>query len=235
MNNVKTNKKNKEIKNVNSIKELEAHKKAGLTIIFIAVIILIIALCSFSVLFSGIDYGSGNTSISGESKYATVKVPSEKAKEVFDLNYFSDLTLISQTIARGTNWLELCPNTEKEIDGEIYIKSCDKLYSSVEDVKKSFSDIATTKYIDSLMGKDYIDYDGSLYVKSYSNNIDEKYIEMASYKVVESTSDKISYLVKSRYGDLGCSTSCKYEYKEHKFTLVNENNKWKVSEFDMPY
>ena len=27
MNNVKTNKKNKEIKNVNSIKELEAHKK----------------------------------------------------------------------------------------------------------------------------------------------------------------------------------------------------------------
>ena len=126
-------------------------------------------------------------------------------------------------------------NTEKEIDGEIYIKSCDKLYSSVEDVKKSFSDIATTKYIDSLMGKDYIDYDGSLYVKSYSNNIDEKYIEMASYKVVESTSDKISYLVKSRSGELGCSTSCKYEYKEHKFTLVNENNKWKVSEFDMPY
>ena len=63
----------------------------------------------------------------------------------------------------------------------------------------------------------------------------EKYIEMASYKVVESTSDKISYLVKSRYGELGCSTSCKYEYKEHKFTLVNEDNKWKVSEFDMPY
>lgn len=234
MEKVKANNKNKEIKKTSSV-GLEPHKAAGVVIIFIVVIILIITLFSFSVLFNGIDYGSGNTSISGESKYATVKVPSEKAKEVFDLNYFSDLTLISQTIARGTNWIELCTDSEKEIDGEVYIKSCDKLYSSVEDVKKAFLNIATTEYIENLMGKDYIDYDGSLYVKSYSNNIDEKYIEMASYKVVESTSDKISYLVKSRYGELGCSTSCKYEYKEHKFTLVNEDNKWKVSEFDMPY
>ena len=41
MDNVKTNKKNKKIKNVSSIKELEAHKKAGLTIIFIAVIFVL--------------------------------------------------------------------------------------------------------------------------------------------------------------------------------------------------
>ena len=190
MEKVKANNKNKEIKKTSSV-GLEPHKAAGVVIIFIVVIILIITLFSFSVLFNGIDYGSGNTSISGESKYATVKVPSEKAKEVFDLNYFSDLTLISQTIARGTNWIELCTDSEKEIDGEVYIKSRDKLYSSVEDVKKAFLNIATTEYIENLMGKDYIDYDGSLYVKSYSNNIDEKYIEMASYKVVESTSDKI--------------------------------------------
>lgn len=235
MDNVKTNKKSKEIKKSNSVKELAPHKQAGVIIIFIAVITLIITLFSFAILFNEIDYNSENSLISGESRYATVSMPSAKAKEVFDLNYFSDLTLISQTIARGTGWIELCNDEEIEINGESYTKSCDKLYSSVDDVKKSFSNIATDEYINNLMGNDYIDYESSLYVKPYSNNIDDEYIEMASYKVLESTSNEISYSVKSRYGILGCSSTCKYEYKEHKFTLVNENNLWKVKEFDMPY
>lgn len=240
MNNNKSNKsKTKNNKSViNEFKNLSDQKKAGVVIICIAIITLIISLCSFSSLFNGIDYGNNSSNIisgSGLNAEVGMKISNEKAKEIFDSVYYSDLTLLAQTITHGTTWLELCSNSFIEIDGEYYTKVCDKLYNSVASVKETYKNIALDSYIDNVMGKDYLDYENSLYVRAYNDNVDEEYIEMDSYKILNSSSNEISYLVTSKYGKLGCDSACKYSYKEHKLTLVNENGKWLISEFEMPY
>lgn len=232
-----SNKKNKKSV-IDQFNGLSEHKKAGVVIVGISLIILMFSLCGFSILFNGIDYGTdSNNIISGSGLNAEVgmKISSEKAKEVFDSVYYSDLTLLAQTITHGTTWIELCSTSYVEIEGENYVKTCDKLYNNVASVKETFKNIAVDSYINDVMGKDYLDYENNLYVRTYSNDVDEEYIEMDSYRILNSSNNKISYLVRSKYGKLGCEDSCKYSYKEHKFTLVNDNGKWLVSEFEMPY
>lgn len=232
----------KSVKNKKEVKcELNERQKAGLTIIFIAVIFLIIAFFGAHIWLSTIDFGisgnNNNTSISGGGFNAEITDNDKNmsAEEIFENIYYNALDKLSQTIAHGNTWLEICPNSQVEIDGEIYMKICSDKYNSIADIEDELESVATKSYIENLIGKDYIDKDGALYIRPISIDKDERYIEMSSYLVKTKKSDEIIYSVKSKYGDLGCSDSCDYFYKEHKFSIVKENGVWLVSEFEMPY
>ena len=85
------------------------------------------------------------------------------------------------------------------------------------------------------MGDNFIDQDGNLYIKPVLIDKNNDYIEFVSYTVKQKTSDKIIYIVKSKYGKLGCESNCQYSYSTDKFILTREENKWVVSNLEMPY
>ena len=223
-----------------SKRKLAVYKKAGLTIVFIAIISLILTFYVGGVWILNINFvgngSKGNAGISGNDFNAEIlDVNSIDADSLFANTYFQSLNILSNSISFGTTWLEVCETGQIEIDNEIYVEVCSDKYSSTSDIYDSLSDYISTDYIYELMEENFIDRNGKLYIKPIYIDKNDKYVEFVSYRVAQKTSNKIVYMVKSKYGVLDCGDSCDYSYKEHKFTLIRERNKWVVSNFEMPY
>lgn len=221
-------------------KDSVVKRNAGLTIIFISIVVLIITFYSGGIWVLNVDFigtsSKGNNHISGGGFNAEIlDVNSIDADSEFANTYFKALNLLSNSISFGTTWLEVCESGQIEIDNEIYVEVCSDKYSSKLDIVNSLKDYVSTDYISELMGDNFVDKDGRLYIKPVFVDKNNNYIEFVSYRVARKTSNQIIYMVKSKYGVLDCGDSCEYSYKEHKFTLVRERNKWVVSNLEMPY
>ena len=215
--------------------------RAGLTIIFVSIISLIISIVSGGVwilstdFYDGISYSSNNEILGGGFNAEIPGIKDIDTDNIFANTYFQSLNALSNSIAYGTTWLEVCEFGQVEIDGEIYVKVCSDDYSSTNDIVDSLNEYVSEDYIAQLMGDNFIDRDGAIYIKPAFIDKDSNYIEFVSYRVAQKTSNKIIYMVKSKYGVLDCGDACDFSYEEHKFTLVKEGNKWVVSDFEMPY
>ena len=221
-------------------KETNLKKRAGLVIIFISLIALIITFYSGGIWILNVDFFATSKQTNGDImgggfNAEIVDVKDIDADKEFANTYFQSLTLLSNSISFGTTWLEVCEFGQIEIAGEIYVQVCSDEYSSTNDIVESLKDYVSTEYIEELMGDNFIDKDGNLYIKPAYVAKDNNYIEFVSYRVAQKTPNKIIYMVKSRYGTLDCGNECNYSYDEHKFTLIRERNKWVVSNFEMPY
>ncbi|MDD6879485.1 MAG: hypothetical protein PUD59_04590 [bacterium] len=212
-------------------------RKAGLTIIFVTVICLIVSLCGAGVWFSNINFTSNSLSddsISGDGKYATID-NDINTDELFDSMYYVTLDTLSNSVAFGTNWLSICTDSNKTLDGKIYYKVCDSEFKTKNDVITYLRKYISNDLASKMVGEQYLDYNNELYVIPYSLDRDERYIQMDSYNIVSESNDKIVYNVKSMYSDIDCVDNCNYTYKINKFVIEKINSRWVVSEMEMPY
>ena len=230
-------------KEVNNMILLKEKQKAGVCILFISVMIMIIGAFTF-----GFSYYV-DTSVSFEGLSASISdinntnsdsgVVNVDTKKLFEDNYYNVLSILSNSVAFGTTWLDLCQANSVVIDNDTYVKVCSDDFNTRNDVVKYLSDYLTSDYIEMLLDDYYIDYEDSgtyaLYIKPLNLNKDESYIDMDSYKVVSSTSNKIIYEVKSIYNDLNCKNNCQARYKSQKVTFVLENGNWLVDFMELPY
>lgn len=217
--------------NLNTVKT-----KAGFLIILVAVITLGIAIFSGGIWFLNIEQSKifvGNTINAGNSLNAQIQ--NVDVDKIFEDKYFIALEKLSNTIAYGTTWLELCENSQTIIEEEVYMKVCSAGYSSLDDIKTSYGEYISTDLIEMYMSEYYKEYNNSLYVIPISINKDDSYVGIESYSLKSKTPTKLEYIVTSKYSDIGCEDSCKYSYKNQKFILENQNNKWIVVEMELPY
>lgn len=216
---------------------IELKRKAGFIIILIAVVEF-----SFAFTFGGVWFNNQNffpidtetSKIEGSGLNSQINSGVD-ADSLFANTYYKALEGLSEGIAFGTTWLEICPNSQVQIGDDVYVKICSNKYFDKQDIVDSVSKYISKEYIEYLMEDNFIDYEGDLYIKPISIVKNEEYIEFSSYKVISKTSKKIVYSVKSKYGPLGCNADCNYTYKEHSFELIREGNSWLVSNFEMPY
>ena len=150
-------------------------------------------------------------------------------RKLFDATYFDALDTLSN-LAYNTKWLDICPNSQTKIYDELYVKVCDSRFSSVSDVMYYYENILLKELTSDIISDNYINYNGSLFVKPFVVDKDETYLKMDSYSIKFKTNDKISYIVKSRYKTDGDDI----EYKEHTFEIVKVGSSWVVSRFDLP-
>lgn len=215
----------------------ELKRKAGFIIVLVAVVEL-----SFAFAFGGIWFNNQNfyqvnsetTQIEGAGLNSQINQTVD-SDSLFANTYYKALEVLSEGIAFGTTWLEICPNSQVQIEDDVYVKICSNKYFNRQDIVDSVSKYVSKDYIEYLMEDNFIDYEGDLYIKPLSITKNEEYIEFSSYKLISKTNDKIVYSVKSKYGALNCGDKCNYTYKEHLFELVREGNNWLVSNFEMPY
>lgn len=209
--------------------KLNDKTKAGLTIIFISVICMIVAISTGGIWLLNNDYSGNignNSDINSDGKYATIEnVVNEDA--LFDSLYYSSVDMISNSVGIGTNWLSICGNITQNINGKLFYKVCDTDYKSRNDIvlylRKKFSNELSNKLVDD----HYTDYKGELYVIPYSKNRNNEYFEMDSYEVESKTDEKIEYTVISKYGE--------DKFITNKFVIEKVSNRWVVSNLEMTY
>ena len=219
-------------------KNINEKRKAGLVIIFVSVIVMIIGFFAGGIWTLTLDFGyiNNNDDINGGGFNAEIiDVNDIDADNLFQSSYFNALNILSDTIAFGTTWLEVCEFGQIDVNGEVYVKTCSDKYKTTQDIVNSLKNYLSVDYIKELMGDNFIDQDGNLYIKPVLIDKNNDYIEFVSYTVKQKTSDKIIYIVKSKYGKLGCESNCQYSYSTDKFILTREENKWVVSNLEMPY
>lgn len=215
--------------------KMDSKQIAGLTIIIISMVILTIFLIGSFVKFSGIEKEYVDSKIESVGLNATISDEDVDADSLFATTYYDALSVIADGVASGSTWLEVCLNSQVTINDEIYVKVCNSNFKTVEDLKKYVNEYATKDYTNTLMGSNYINDNNSLYILPVAIEKDSNYKGFVSYNVKQVSSNKIIYLVKSKYTEKECSEDCEYTYKEHKFVLERENNKWLVSNMEMPY
>ncbi len=232
----KTSTKTISKKNIKKISDGNEYYYAGFVIIVIAVIELIVTLFGGGIWLGSLSFetDSAKTTII-DGKSFNVEVNNLDQDVLFANTYYKALDVLSEGIAFGTTWLEICPNTQTEINGEIYIEICDERYSSVDSIKNSLNEYISIDYINKLMDNNFLDYNGKLYIKPINISKNQNYAGFVSYKLINKTNDKVTYLVKSKYIDLNCNENCDFEYKDHIFELTKEEGNWVVSNFEMPY
>lgn len=217
----------------NDLKMLKLN--AGFLIILVAVVSLCITILSGGIWFLSIDYSQifNTKTISGNSMNAQVKLIDHD--ELFDNHYYSSLELLSNTIAYGTTWLDLCAESQTFIGEKVYMQVCSDIYSSIKSIKTALSKYISNDLISFYMADYYKEYNNGLYVVPFNITKDDTYAGLKSYVVKSKTSSKIEYIVTSKYSDVDCGDSCKYTYKNHKFVLEKQNNNWVVTGIEMPY
>lgn len=216
----------------------KANHKAGFTMIAIAVLVLSLSFLGGGIYLNSINLStksSNSDSIEGIDKRAEANTTSNDVDNIFANTYYNALDVLSEGIYYGTGWLSICPNSQMELNGEIYVKVCNDTYNKKSTIVDKAKNIISSNYINELMKDDYIDYNESLYIKPYSVDKNQEYVGFVSYKVLSQSSDKIVYSIKSKYSKLDCDNNCNYNYKEHKMTLTKEQGKWLVSNIEMPY
>lgn len=214
----------------------KARQQAGLTILIVSMIVLTILLTGFFVKFSSYNISSSSKEISSSELKAEIETTDDINTDLlFKNKYDTVLTLLSTTVAQGTKWLSICPDSQTTIDNIIYFKSCDENYPTLNSLKEKLESVLTKEYVEELIGNNYIDNEDSLYFTPVATEADETYIEFSSYTAKSVTTNKIIYIVKSKYGQLGCTSGCNYTYKEHKIILEFVDGEWLVSSFEMPY
>lgn len=222
------------------IKELNIKMRSGIVLMFLSCIIFIITITGGFVWSSNIDFGSrkiyvNNNDINGENLNATIEnLNSIDADTIFKNLYNKSLEVLTSGIAYNTSWIDICPSSQKIINGEIYIKVCDARYSNVNDIIEELKEYFSISYINSLISDNYIDYLGELYIKPFQNQMREDYAGINKYNILYKTTNKIIFEVESKYGAFECFGECNYNYATHKFVVSKENNKWVVSEFELP-
>lgn len=217
----------------------KAVTNAGVIIIFISILILIIFIVAsgiWSLKLSALPIFTNNTKIGGSGFNAEIiDTKNIDTDKLFNSKYFNTLNLLSDSIAFGTTWLNVCENGQTIYNDDIYVKVCSDEFKSLKDIYDKFLPYVSNDYISELIGDNFIEKDGALYIKPVWIDKNNEYIGFDSYKVEEKTSDKIVYMVKSKYGKLNCTSNCNYSYNDNKFTLVREGNRWVVSNLEMPY
>lgn len=225
-----------EKKKNNSNNNIEILKtNPGFVIILVSVIAFIVLILCGGVWMANIDFSSFFPSYSISSNELNAAVSNIDEDKLFEDNYYDSLNILSNTVAYGTTWLDLCSNSQTTINNQVYVKVCSNTYKSVDSIKSELGKYISNNLIDIFISDYYIDYNDSLYVIPVSTSKNEDYLSFESYKVIDKTINKIEYMVTSKYSDINCVDNCKYSYKEHKFVLEKENNKWLVKEFELPY
>lgn len=225
-----------EKKKNNSNNNIEILKtNPGFVIILVSVIIFVILILCGGIWMANIDFSSFFQYDSISSNELNASGSNIDEDVIFEDSYYVSLDLLSNTVAYGTTWLDLCNNSQTTINNQVYMKVCSNTYKSVSSIKDELKKYISDDLIDIFMSDYYIDYNDSLYVIPVSTSKNEDYLSFESYKVINKTINKIEYIVTSKYSDINCVDNCKYSYKEHKFVLEKENNKWLVKEFELPY
>lgn len=213
---------------------MDEKKKAGFIIISISSLLLIITLVSGGIWFNSIDLSfSNNDVISGSSFNASVDNDLNH-NEIFQDVYYSALDILSNRIYYGTTWLDVCPNSQKEIDGQVYVKVCSSEYDTIQSIKKSATNYISSDLVDELMGNNYLEKDGELYILPVSFGKNKEYAGFDSYYVKSSSPKKIEFVVKSKYMPLDCKSNCE-SFETHSLVLEKIGDNWVVSSIEMPY
>lgn len=209
---------------------------AGFLIIAFTIAELIITIAGGGIWLNNLNFDSYSfKSNSIEGKSFNVEINNVDQDVLFANTYYKALDALSEGISFGTTWLEICPNTQTQINGEIYIQVCDDRYTSVESIKLPLKKYISLNYINKLMDNNYLDYNDKFYIRPIQINKNQKYAGFVSYKLENKTANKITYSVKSKYSELNCNNKCEYTYKDHTFELSKEEGNWVVSNFEMPY
>lgn len=221
---------------------MDIKKNAGLVIMIVTALELCFFICGGGIWLNDLDFGvnKNNKPIEGKSFNISTNKPLPTIEgvdpdEIFNNTYYKALDVLSEGIAYGTTWLNLCPNEQIDINNKKYVEVCDTRYTSVASIKAPLKGIITDKFMDFLMDDNFVDKDGKLYSKPINVNKNAKYSKFISYEVTDISENSISYKVRSEYSDLNCDGDCDYMYKTHVFELVKEGNNWLVSNMEMPY
>ena len=214
---------------------------SGYVIIFISIICLMITIFSGGIWFSGLDLTPKKEEvaldISGKSRKASIDNEID-TDQIFEDTYYKALNVLSNTIAYGSTWLEICPNSQIDLNGKVLLKTCSEDYKTKNDIVEYLKSVATEKLISFMMGDYYIDYgentEDSLYIDPVSTEADSTYIDVDSFEVISKSNTRIEYLVTSIYGDRTCEGDCNYDFKSHKFVVINDNGNWLVDEMEFP-
>ena len=218
----------------NDLKTLKL--RAGFLIILVAVVSLCITILSGGLWFANIDYSNiFRTESIMSSNDKNAEIQSINHEELFEEYYYGALDVLSNTVAYGTTWLELCVESQTLIGEDTYMKVCSNMYSSLKDIRKTLGEYVSTDLIDIYMSDYYKEYNNGLYVLPISITKDSTYAGFESYTLKNKTANKIEYIVTSKYSGFNCGDNCKYSYKKQSFVLEKQNNEWKVLEIELPY